>query len=124
MYSYGSPHTAAQKQDDQHERTFSSCVRIVKTFTYYYLLQEGLFRDSKATFIWERQAVTFCSFFYCVLSLNIIARLKKYIENSLVFHCSGGILLRLLLFCFLFCKYYVKFFLLMEEELDILKYLT
>ena len=28
MYSYGSPHTAAQKQDDQHERTFSSCVRI------------------------------------------------------------------------------------------------
>ena len=28
MYSYGSPHTAAQKQDDQHERTFSSYVRI------------------------------------------------------------------------------------------------
>ena len=28
MYSYGSPHTAVQKQDDQHERTFSSYVRI------------------------------------------------------------------------------------------------
>ena len=28
MYSYGSPHTAAPKQDDQHERTFSSYVRI------------------------------------------------------------------------------------------------
>ena len=28
MYSYRSPHTAAQKQDDQHERTFSSYVRI------------------------------------------------------------------------------------------------
>ena len=28
MYSYGSPHTAAQKQEDQHERTFSSYVRI------------------------------------------------------------------------------------------------
>ena len=28
MYSYGSPHTAAQKQDDLHERTFSSYVRI------------------------------------------------------------------------------------------------
>ena len=27
MYSYGSPHTAAQNQDDQHERTFSSYVR-------------------------------------------------------------------------------------------------
>ena len=27
-YSYGSPHMAAQKQDDQHERTFSSYVRI------------------------------------------------------------------------------------------------
>ena len=30
MYSYGSPHTAAQKQDDQHERTFSSCVSLHK----------------------------------------------------------------------------------------------
>ena len=28
MYSYGSPHMAAQKQDDQLERTFSSYVRI------------------------------------------------------------------------------------------------
>ena len=28
MYSYGSPHMAAQKQDDQIERTFSSYVRI------------------------------------------------------------------------------------------------
>ncbi len=28
MYSYGSPHMAAQKQGDQLERTFSSYVRI------------------------------------------------------------------------------------------------
>ena len=28
MYSYGPPHTAGQKQDDQHEHTFSSYVRI------------------------------------------------------------------------------------------------
>ena len=28
MYSYGSPHMARQKQDDQHEHTFSSYVRI------------------------------------------------------------------------------------------------
>ena len=28
MYSYGSSHMAAQKQDDQHKRTFSSYVRI------------------------------------------------------------------------------------------------
>ena len=28
MYSYGSPHMAAQNQDDQLERAFSSCVRI------------------------------------------------------------------------------------------------
>ena len=28
MYSYGTPHMAVQKQDDQHEHTFSSCVRI------------------------------------------------------------------------------------------------
>ena len=28
MYSYGPPHMAAQKQDDQHEHTFSNYVRI------------------------------------------------------------------------------------------------
>ena len=28
MYSYGPPHMAVQKQDDQHEHTFSNCVRI------------------------------------------------------------------------------------------------
>ena len=28
MYSYGPPHMAGQKQDDQHEPTFSSYVRI------------------------------------------------------------------------------------------------
>ena len=28
MYSYGSPHMAMQKEDDQHEHTFSSYVRI------------------------------------------------------------------------------------------------
>ena len=28
MYSYGPPHKAGQKQDDQHEHTFSSYVRI------------------------------------------------------------------------------------------------
>ena len=28
MYSYGLPHMAEQKQDDQHEHTFSNYVRI------------------------------------------------------------------------------------------------
>ena len=28
MYSYGPPHMAVEKQDDQHEHTFSSYVRI------------------------------------------------------------------------------------------------
>ena len=28
MYSYGPPHIAEQKQDDQHEHTFSNYVRI------------------------------------------------------------------------------------------------
>ena len=28
MYSYGPPHMAVQKQDDQHEHTFSSYVRV------------------------------------------------------------------------------------------------
>ena len=34
MYSYGSPHTAAQKQDDQHESTFSSYVK--KNILFFY----------------------------------------------------------------------------------------
>ena len=37
MYSYGSPHMAVQKQDDQHERTFSSYVRIQVTVLKTYL---------------------------------------------------------------------------------------
>ena len=37
MYSYGSPHTAAQKQDDQLERTFSSYVRIQDVVLKTYL---------------------------------------------------------------------------------------
>ena len=37
MYSYGSPHMAAQKQDNQHERTFSSYVRIQDVVLKTYL---------------------------------------------------------------------------------------
>ena len=37
MYSYGSPHMAAQKQDDQLERTFSSYVRIQDVVPKTYL---------------------------------------------------------------------------------------
>ena len=37
MYSYGSPHMAVQKQDDQPERTFSSYVRIQDVVLKTYL---------------------------------------------------------------------------------------
>ena len=37
MYSYGPPHMAVQKQDDQHEHTFSSCVRIQDVVLKTYL---------------------------------------------------------------------------------------
>ena len=37
MYSYGSPHMAAQKQDDQHQHTFSSYVRIQNVVLKTYL---------------------------------------------------------------------------------------
>ena len=37
MYSYGSPHMAAQKQGDQLKRTFSSCVRIQDVVLKTYL---------------------------------------------------------------------------------------
>ena len=37
MYSYGSPHIAAQKQDDHLERTFSSYVRIQDVVLKTYL---------------------------------------------------------------------------------------
>ena len=37
MYSYGPPHMAMQKQDDQHEHTFSSYVRIRNVVLKTYL---------------------------------------------------------------------------------------
>ena len=37
MYSYGPPHMAVQKQDDQHEHTFSSYVRIRDVVLKIYL---------------------------------------------------------------------------------------
>ena len=37
MYSYGPPHMAVQKQDDQHEHTFSSYVRIRDAILKTYL---------------------------------------------------------------------------------------
>ena len=39
MYSYGPPHMAVQKQDDQHEHTFSSYVRIRDVVLKTYLGQ-------------------------------------------------------------------------------------
>ena len=39
MYSYGPPHMAVQKQDDQHEHTFSSYVRILDVVLKTYLGQ-------------------------------------------------------------------------------------
>ena len=39
MYSYGPPHMAVQKQDDQHEHTFSSYVRIRDVVLKTYLVR-------------------------------------------------------------------------------------
>ena len=36
MYSYGPLHMAVQKQDDQHEHTFNSYVRIRDKYIYVY----------------------------------------------------------------------------------------
>ena len=47
MYSYGSPHMAAQKQDDQLERTFSSYVRIQDVVLKTYLGQWTIGRNGE-----------------------------------------------------------------------------
>ena len=43
MYSYGPPHMAVQKQDDQHEHTFSSYVRIQNFVQKTYQLNQRNF---------------------------------------------------------------------------------
>ena len=48
MYSYGPPHMAVQKQDDQHEHTFSSYVRIRDVVLKTCLGRERV-RDIRAT---------------------------------------------------------------------------
>ena len=47
MYSYGSPHMAGQKQDDQHEHTFSSYVRIQDVVLKTYLGRWTIGRSGK-----------------------------------------------------------------------------
>ena len=47
MYSYGSPHMVAQKQDDQLERTFSSYVRIQDVVLKTYLGQWTIGRSGE-----------------------------------------------------------------------------
>ena len=52
MYSYGSPHMAAQKQGDQLERTFSSYVRIQDVVLKTYLGRWTIGRSGKSTIWW------------------------------------------------------------------------
>ena len=47
MYSYGPPHMAVQKQDDQHEHTFSSYVRIRDVVLKTYLGRWTIGRSGK-----------------------------------------------------------------------------
>ena len=58
MYSYGPPHMAVQKQDDQHEHTFSSYVRIrdvvLKTYLGRWTLGRSGERGSGISVLPER----------------------------------------------------------------------
>ena len=47
MYSYGPPHMAVQKQDDQHEHTFSSYVRIRDAVLKTYLGRLTIWRSGE-----------------------------------------------------------------------------
>ena len=47
MYSYGPPHMAVKKQDDQHEHTFSSYVRIRDVVLKTYLGRWTIGRSGK-----------------------------------------------------------------------------
>ena len=47
MYSYGPPHMAEEKQDDQHEHTFSSYVRIRDVVLKTYLGQWTIGRSGE-----------------------------------------------------------------------------
>ena len=88
MYSYGSPHMAAQKQDDQHEHIFSSYVRIrdvvMKTYLGWWTIGRSGERGSGISvlparyddddiyiYIYEDHWISFPTFFVYALLLIV-----------------------------------------------------
>ena len=76
MYSYGPPHMAVQKQDDQHEHTFSSYVRIrdvvLKTYLGRWTIGRSGERGSGISVLPARYDECYMVFpyFYDVYGLN------------------------------------------------------
>ena len=90
MYSYGSPHMAAQKQDDQLERTFSSYVRIqdvvLKTYLGRWTIGRSGERGSGISVLPARyDDDDIVNQFYCRSALQIIAAIEMHWPNKSVY---------------------------------------
>ena len=93
-YSYGSPHMAAQKQDDQHEHTFSSYVRIQDVVLNTYLGRWTIGRSGErgsgisvlpARYDDDDEILTYIHI-HTLLSIYIHIRIRDTISRLLKFH--------------------------------------
>ena len=85
MYSYGPPHMAGQKQDDQHEHTFSSYLRIrdiaLKTCQRRWTIGKSGKRGSGISVPVERQDDDWC---VCIYLLNPSTTSKMWHKDNLL----------------------------------------
>ena len=120
MYSYGPPHMAVQKQDDQHEHTFSNYVRIQdvvqKTCLRRWTIGKSVERGSGISVLPARHDDEVWSIHLFKMIVNFIKTLKLWLSmqpfvylpivfwlymalqywgsmssNFLIFHTSGGV---------------------------------
>ena len=100
MYSYGPPHMAEQKQDDQLEHTYSSSVRIrdvaLKTCQRWWTIGKSGERGSGISVLAARHDDDLCV--YQTISENLVCRALWEVQSS--FYCLV-IYVAILILCFL-----------------------
>ena len=96
MYSYGPPHMAVQKQDDQDEHTFSSYVRIrdvvLKTCLGRWTIGRSGERGSGISVLPARHDDTYIYIYVCVcVCVFEFTRQELVYQLRLVWHKATGI---------------------------------
>ena len=88
MYCYGPPHMAKQKQEDQHEHTYSSCVRIrdvaLKTCQKRWMIGRSGERGSGISMLAARHDD---DLFICFIKTLWIRKKKILINSNIITVC-------------------------------------